>query len=269
LRNLGKWIAPIPLFVAYWRILVQSTWSQIRQKNAGTVLGSWWLIISPLVFLGIYTVVYMYVFQVRRTGLDQTEYVLHIFAGLVPFVAMSEGVSLGVSSLEASTNLLKNTVFPVELISSKFVLSTLPAFLVGLFIVAFAAILAGKFSAFFLLLPVLALLQFAFVQGITWVLSLIGLVFKDVKLIVQYALTIAMITSPIAYTIEMIPVNLKWIVWLNPFAHFILGYQSIIVSQALPDTEILVLMTVTSVVTFFGGYAFFRRLKPIVVTHAG
>lgn len=227
------------------------------------------MIASPIIFLAIYTTVYLYVFKVKSTGLSQFEYILHIFAGLVPFIAIAEAISLGVSSLEANQNLLKNTVFPVELIPSKLVLSTLPGFLVGLLIVLIVSIFNGRSSAALLMLPVLIVLQFMFVQGVSWVLSLINLVLKDLKLIVSYAITVAMITSPIAYTIEMVPAGLRFLVWLNPFAQFILAYQFVIVNGALPPWEVLALTTVMSFLAFFGGYAIFDRLKPVVVTYAG
>lgn len=55
-----------------------------------------------------------------------------IFAGLIPFLGFSEGLGLGVGSVVANKTLIKNTLFPIELIPVKGVLVGSLTMLMGL-----------------------------------------------------------------------------------------------------------------------------------------
>lgn len=259
---------PFALIIGNAGLLRRAVITEVREKNVGAALGQWWLLISPLLLLAIYSVVYLVVFRVRPTRMLPVEYVLHIFSGLVPFMTMSEGITQGVGSLDANRNLLKTNAFPLEILPLITVLAALPTYFVGMGVLFAAAAVLGKLTFAILLVPLVLVLQMMFVMGVVWILSLINLVLKDVRNIVGYAMMVGMVLSPIAYAVDMVPTEFRMLVWLNPFAYFIISYQHLIVGGTLPPVDVAVLMVLASVVSFGAGHAFFSRLKLVLTNYA-
>src|SRR5262245_8799959 len=56
---------PFSLLWRHRRLLIQTTRNDIRARYAGSVLGLAWLVFFPLMFLGVYAVVYLFVFKIR------------------------------------------------------------------------------------------------------------------------------------------------------------------------------------------------------------
>jgi len=67
--------------------------------------------------------------------------------------------------------------------------------------------------------------------------------------------------TPIAYTMNLIPVNLQWIVKLNPAYYMIEIYRDALFYGKLPEINILVPFLIFSVVLFVISIWFFRKTK--------
>ncbi|MGI9449583.1 MAG: ABC transporter permease, partial [Geminicoccaceae bacterium] len=126
-----------PLLKPYWVIfhyrplLASSIKVALRTRYAGSLLGLFWIVLGPALLLSLYAVVYTVVFDFRPTVMSRSDYVLYIFAGLVPFLTFSQALSAGTSSLSQGQDLLLNAVFPAELIPLREVLASGPLLLVG------------------------------------------------------------------------------------------------------------------------------------------
>ena len=70
--------------------------------------------------------------------------------------------------------------------------------------------------------------------GVCWVFSLVNLVFKDIQQVLSYVTIILLVASPIAYTPDMLPAQLRLLIYLNPLAYFVVSFQSLIVLGELP-----------------------------------
>lgn len=250
-------------------LLFNSTISEIKQKHAGTILGIWWLALTPLILLGIYSIVYSVIFQIKAHSLSQGEYLLYIFCGLIPYLHIAECLTMGSSSLAQNKQLFKNTVYPIEFIPMRAVLSSSSGFLIGLFFVFLGSVTAGTYNLKMLFVPVIAILQMAFLFGAAWLLSLISLIIGDVRNILNFIIMITMILSPIAYTVDMVPNQFRFFIWLNPLAYFIVAYQQIIVMDSFPPAFVIFAIFLISIITFFLGFMVFERVKQAVVSHAG
>ena len=145
---------PFDTLLRYRLMLYQTTINEIKTRYAGSVLGLAWLVVYPLLFLGTYAIVYLYIFQIRFPDLSSSEYVALIFCGLIPFLGFSEALSGGVPSVVSSSNLIKNTLFPIELVPIKAVFVGQATQFVGLILLLITLAIIGKLS---ILSPVLLL----------------------------------------------------------------------------------------------------------------
>ncbi|MDY7010629.1 MAG: hypothetical protein SVV80_07740, partial [Planctomycetota bacterium] len=59
--RMGFFSDPVLMLWKYRGLLRQTTLSDIRARFAGSVLGLAWLVTYPLIFLGTYAMVYLYV----------------------------------------------------------------------------------------------------------------------------------------------------------------------------------------------------------------
>lgn len=246
-----------------WRVMR----NELAARHAGSLLGRGWVILSPLVILLIYAVVYLFIFRVRVPGLSPLQYVLYTAAGLAPFLAAAEALSLGVGSIVANKFVMTASVFPLDLVPVKAVLTSQSAILVGVGLILATNAATGALSWASVLIPVLWILYVMALIGVAWVLSLLNIVFRDLQSLIGLLLTIVMIASPIGYTPEMVPPALKPLILLNPFAYFVTAYQQLLVVGRVPGLlhwMVLVLVAVTSFVV--GGW-FFGRAKHVLVDY--
>src|SRR5579871_1435258 len=106
-------------FQLSWRVLWALTVIESRRKCAGSILGMLWYPLYSALLLGCYCFVYMVVFHARYKELGTYEYVLFVFAGLIPFLGLSEAVSTSTQSVRQNLAILRNAVFPIEFVPIK------------------------------------------------------------------------------------------------------------------------------------------------------
>ncbi len=246
-----------------WRV----TQKDFKAQYAGSIFGMGWAVLTPLALLAIYSVVYLVIFQIRAPQLTQLQYVIYIFAGLVPFIMTSEALANGAVSVVANKIIWTNTVFPVDLAPAKAVLLSQIPMLVGLIVILGVLLFTRTLSWVFLLLPFVWGLHILLLIGLSWILSLVNVVFRDIRNLIGLLMMALMILSPIAYTPEMVPASLKILLILNPLAYFVIAYQSIIVLGQIPIWWNLVILVGMSLTTFFLGSYFFGRAKRIVIEY--
>lgn len=251
----------------HYRLLWRITRNELTSRYAGSIFGLGWAVLTPLMMLAIYAVVYLLIFRVHVPGLSPTRYVLFIFSGLVPFLATSEALSVGVVSVVANKAVLSNTVFPIDLAPAKAVLLSQVTMVVGTVVILLVSILTGTVPWTIVLLPVVWGLHLLALTGLLWILSLINLVFRDLPNLINLLLMMIMILSPIAYTPDMVPQSLKPILVLNPMAYFVVAYQDTLILGRLPGLGNILTLVVLSVGLFISGGYFFARAKPVFIDY--
>jgi lipopolysaccharide transport system permease protein len=254
---------PVGLLWQHRRMLWQTAWNEVKGRYAGSVLGLAWLLIYPLLFLGSYAVIYSQVFQIRAGNYDTTSYILLIFCGLIPFLGFSEALSAGVTSVSGNASMIKNTLFPIDLLPAKAVLVAQCQQVAALTLLLVALAVTGKLTPWAGLLPIIWGLQFLFTVGLLWVLASLNVFMRDLQQGIGVVILILMIFSPIAYTAEMVPESLRTLFQLNPLYHFILASQDCLLVGRCPSQVQMVVMVVLAAVFFVGGHWFFERLKRV------
>jgi lipopolysaccharide transport system permease protein len=254
---------PLSLLWRHRELLRQTVRNDLRARYAGSVLGLAWLVLYPLLFLGAYALVYIYVFKVRFDLFDSNQYVVLIFCGLIPFLAFAEALGAGVSSVTSNASLIKNTLFPIELIPLKAVLVSQGMQVVGTVLLLVAIALLGKVTLWVLLLPLIWMAQLAFCAGLMWILSSLNVYLRDLQNVVSLAVLLLMMVSPIAYTADMVPEGLRGLLKINPLYYLIVSYQDCLLIGRFPRDGALWVVLAMAAVVFLCGYWFFSRMKTV------
>lgn len=256
-------LTPFGELYRHRRLLAVTTLDSVKKRYLGTTFGMVWLVLFPLLFLSVYGGVFAFVLKVRLAHQSTFEYILMLFAGLIPFLAFSEMLSSSVSSVNSNRSLIKNTMFPLELIPVQDVLASTFRMLFSLLLL-FAALWCSGFFFWqqILVIPII-ILQMVFSCGIAWIFGALAVGFRDLTQLVGIITLVLMLGSPIGYTKEMIPQKMLVFMYFNPLYYLITLYRGVLLEQKIFWPE-LAAFTGIAFVFFYLGYTLFRRLKGAV-----
>jgi lipopolysaccharide transport system permease protein len=263
-RRLDLWSAPLSLLALAWRqrtVLASITRFELQKRFSGSVLGLAWIVVYPSLLLLLYLFVFLVVFRVRFPGFSSFDYVLYVFAGLVPFIGLSDALSAGCAALRQSLYLVKNVVLPPELIPLRTVLASLAGQLVSLAILLVMVAAAGRIGEAVLWLPLVVLLQLLLHVGLVCVVSVAGLLIADLAQVVALGMMALMFLSPIAFRAEMVPAQLGAALYLNPVFYLVEAYRACLLPGTSDSAPVLASYVLMCVLAFAAGVTFFVRLK--------
>lgn len=253
---------PFDLLWRHRRLLKQTVRSDLKSRFAGSVFGWLWLVLLPLLFLGAYSAVFLFVLQTRFAGaFSGTDHILLIFCGLVPFLGFAETLAAGVPSVTSNASLLKNTLFPIDLAPVKSVLTAQCSQIVGTSLLFLLMGFLGKLRPFAMMIPAVWALQVLFSLGVIWFLSSLNVYLRDLQNVVSILILILQMISPIVYTVDMVPEGIRPLLGINPLYYIIAGYQDCLLLGRFPRT--LLPLAGIALGSFWIGYWFFRRLKRV------
>ncbi len=230
----------------------------LKERYVGSVMGFYWSIVNPLVLLILYWFVFSSVLKINFQGNNAA---LYIFTGMLPFLTFQESIQRSIVSISSHSGLIRNIVFPSELIPVNICLSAVVNQLIGLVILLiFVAFYQGIKGAI-LFLPILIVIQLLLTAGLSMAFSAINVFFPDVGHLMGIVLVVWIFITPIFYPADMIPENFAFILSLNPLAHLVEAYRTVILSGAVPDIMEIAVLLATAFISFTAGFAVFSLKK--------
>lgn len=239
---------------------------EVTDRYAGQVFGPLWAVGHPLLLMSVYVLVFTYVF--RGNAGDSPDmpfsYPAYLLSGLIPWLSFQEGMLKATSSIVDSANLVKQVVFPVELLPIRGVLACLFTELVALaFLVGFMIVRHHALPATYALLPLLVVLQALAMSGLAYALAVIGTYFRDLKDFLQVFFTIGIYLLPILFAPSWVPRPVRPLLYLNPLSYVVWCFQDVCYFGRIAHPWAWVVTTIGSVVLFTVGYRLFQRIKPL------
>lgn len=245
------------------------TWAVARRDlvspYAGEVLGGVWAILHPVFLVALLAWVFNFLLGARFGGTQELprDYTTYILAGLVPWQSFMLVLARSGTEVVASGNLVKQVVFPLEVLPVKTVILSLPPTAIGIpFLMLYVLFTTGSVPATYALVPAVVTLQLLWMLGLSFALSALGVYFRDLKDVVTLFVTASIYLLPIVFTPGALPAGLQHVITFNPFSALIWCYQDVLYFGRLEHPWAWLSTAVFSVGTFFIGYAIFRRLKP-------
>lgn len=235
----------------------------ISSKYVGSLLGLYWSILNPVITLVVYIVVFGVFLNVRlpeATGI--WDFALYFAAGFLPWLAFQDSVIRASRSIIDNKNYIKKVPFPSEIFPIYTTLSEFVNLLIGLGIYMILLIfLKGTPTIFIFLLPLAIILQMMFTLALAFFLSSGAVFFRDIPSMLGPLFMIWFWATPIAYTVNLIPVNFQWIVQLNPVYYMLELYRDALFYNKVPEINILIPFLIFSIVLFAVSCWFFRKSK--------
>jgi homopolymeric O-antigen transport system permease protein len=246
----------------------QLTWEMIKRditdRYAGQMLGSAWAICHPLLLMSIYTIVFSFIFSIRMGGqanlpLDYTTYLL---SGLIPWIAFQESMNRGTTAILVNAELVKQVVFPLEILPIKGIFSSfLTQIVATLFLMSYVTIKFSFLPWTYCLLPLLFVFQFMAMAGVCFVLASVGAYFRDLKDVMQIFSIACLYAIPIFYLPDWLPSWFKPIFYINPFSYMVWCYQDVCYFGKFEHPWAWPIFFSLSFLSFAVGYRIFQKIK--------
>jgi lipopolysaccharide transport system permease protein len=185
-------------------------------------------------------------------------YALFVFAGILPWMYFSTGVSTGGMALLNQQNLLTKVYFPRLFV---------PASTIGVAffdaMISFGVMLAMMAIFRFVppwtivAIPVLAMMTTLLSLGMAFVLSSLTVTYRDFRFLVPFMVQSWMWLSPVGYPLHS--VHHEWVNWLlrfNPMFGIINGFRSAMLGQYWDFASLGIALGETVICIIFGMYYF-------------
>jgi lipopolysaccharide transport system permease protein len=256
---------------AYRDLLRVLTWKNVVLRYKQSHLGLAWVVLRPLMMVGIFMVVRAFV------GIDTgvVPYALLTYCAMVPWVYFQDAASEGVGSVVNHANLVKKIYFPREVFPLSSLLTKTVELGIGLAILGLMMVWfqwAPTWHALWLV----PLLLYTMLVALT--VSLAGAaanVFsRDLQQGVPLLLSLGMYLSPVMYPLELVQKALLerqaagsasealyFLYTLNPMTGVIHGMQGALLKGQAPDWAVLAPGAVLVAVLLPLSYLFFKRAE--------
>jgi lipopolysaccharide transport system permease protein len=222
-----------------------------------TVVGVAWVVIQPLLSAGIFAIVFGGIAKLPSGGVP---YFIFSYAGLLGWNLFNNVISRASASLVANQALVSKVFFPRLLVPLSSAISVLLDFAVAFVMFVVLLFVFGINPGWvILLLPVWMALTLLLAGGIGVAASAATVKYRDVSYVLPWILQIFLYATPIAYALEAVPANLRWLFDLNPLSWLMEAYRWSLLGSAAPPLWQVIGIVVVSFAVGFGGLLIFQR----------
>jgi ABC-2 type transport system permease protein len=267
------------------------TWSlalrEIRSQYNKTALGRTWSLISPLVTIAVFTVVFGLIFAGKApvgTNSRVDSFGMWIAVGVVSWSFISSSIGAGMGALVSNSGLLEKVYFPRAVLVFSTVISAVVTFgtELGVVVVIMAFVGGPGVLLYIPAIIVFILLAAMFTTGIGLAASVAVVWFRDLEYLWSLLSQVWMYASGVVFPITLIesashrlfqdgvgingaPLPLVFIFRLNPAEQFLEGFRSLIYDYSLPPLSVWISCLAWSVGTLIIGGLIFRAKQSRIV----
>jgi lipopolysaccharide transport system permease protein len=238
----------------------------ITDRYVGQAFGIFWTFGHPLFLMGLYVFIFGVVFKIK---IDATlemplNYTTYLLSGLIVWLGLQESLVKSCTAITSNSSLVKQVVFPLEILPIKGVISSLFQQGVLLFsLVLYVFFSNGHLPWTYILLPILVFFQFLLLIGLSFLLSSVGVYFRDLKDFVQLFTVAGVYILPIVYLPTWVPKIFQPLLYMNPFSYLVWCYQDVLYFGRIEHPYAWVVNIILSIFIFIFGFRIFKSLKPM------
>jgi len=233
--------------------------TEFKKTYFGTVLGYAWSLLRPLLLFAVLLFVFT---KFIRVGSGVPHYPVLLLMNVVLFGFFSESTGASVLSVVSQEGVVRKTQFPRLVIPLSVVLTSLFNLAVNLVVVLVFILAFGVSPQWtWLLFPLIVAVLFAFVTGVSLLLSSLYVRFRDTAIIWSVVASALFYATPVIYPIEVVPARFRRFFALNPLLYFIEIVRAPVHDGVLPSMHTLTVATSCALVAVVVGWTVWRRLS--------
>lgn len=268
--SVSHWLTAID---NYWwvnfNLLLTLVRRDLEARYKGSILGNLWPLLNQLSQLLIYTYVFSIILKVKLSlqGLPEDSkltFGLWLFAGLIPWLAFTNGLTQASGCVIRQPNLVKKVVFPLSLLPLVPILSTFIESTFGLIaLTVMVCISSGVVHHTLLLLPLVCLPQLLLTAGLGYLTAGLTVFLRDIPQSLGVILNLWFYVTPIVYPASVIPESWRgWVFWCNPLTAIAEVYRDLVLVGEVKHWGELGIAALMSLLIFYFGFWVYKKLRP-------
>lgn len=199
--------------------------NDLRARYRGAVIGKFWLVVTPLVSLLLYALVFSTIFKARWEFLGTNvymNYAIVLFPGLMMYQLMMDVLQKGGTAYDAYAPITtKLNISARDLILGAVLASLIPFWItIGIWYLI-VSVLFGLSPQGFALVLYTTLVFSGFCVALALLSTVIGALLKDWVQVLGMASLGLLFISPILYPVDNLPAQFQRVIYLNPLSHFV------------------------------------------------
>lgn len=239
--------------------------NEVVSRYRNTLLGFLWSLVTPLVMILVYSVVFGLIFKVRFGDVPERAnipYGIVLFSGLLLHVLLAETLLRAQSVVLENPNYVKRVVFPLEILPIAILIGNLVNVLMA-FVVLIGVILAYSVPLHWtaLLLPLVWLPFIIMLAGLSLLVASLGVFIRDIGQVLGFMMTILLFGSSILFPPDLLPEAVRPLLLLNPLTLPVDATRDVLLWGTLPNWKLLGYYSAGSVACLWIGAWWFLRTK--------
>ncbi len=247
---------------APWRryvdLLAVLTAKEIKVRYKRTALGYAWSLLNPI----IYAVTFWFAFK-AVLNVKIESYFTFLLAGLFPWQWFANTLQVAPSAFIRNASLVKKVAFPRHLIVASVVLTEGVHFVLCLPVFALIAIFYSQHTPHLSWLwgvPLLTLVQGLLLYGFALAVATANVFLRDIERLVGLVVTVLFYLTPVIYQPDMVPVQLRPFVAVNPLAGLIVAWRELLLDGRF-DTAAMLRAVPAALLCAVLGHWIYSRVK--------
>ena len=241
-----------------------------NERHKGSLLGVVWAVLLPIMMMGLYTLVFGFIFGSSYNVIDhesKVDFGLGIFLSLTIFGMVSESLAISPMTIMNNPNFVRKVVFPLEILPLANFGASFLNFLISILLFLIGQVYLGSgLSIDALWLPLIILPIILLSQGIYWIFSALGVFLRDLNQFMIFLTQALLYCSAIFYsTTKIHGTKLEFILpflKLNPIVDAVELSRDVMLWHIPMQFSDMAYMYGVGSVVFCFGFAFFMLLKP-------
>lgn len=194
----------------------------LRSRYRGTWGGLLWVMINPLAMYGVQSLVFK-----KFLKLDIPNYFTFLLSGLLPWIFLSMSMRMAPPLIESRSAILKSFFIDPKIFIRGQVIDNFINFILpfGTLMIA-VGLIEGQIRPLMIAKACLALVPiFLLSYALTLVLSLLQILYRDTRFVLDFVLSFLYFLTPIFYPRDYIPETFQILVDINLLYWFITPFQ--------------------------------------------
>jgi len=223
------------------------------------VLGTLWIFTGPLVSAGLFSLVFGRIAGLPSGG---DSYFAFSYAGLLGWNLFSTTLTSTSTSLTNNSALITKIYFPRLALPVSTVGSTLLNTAISFGVMLILLLIYGiGFSLQLVLLPFWLLLAIVLAVGMGIVLGALAVSYRDINYLTPILTSLLIYVSPVAYSVDAVPDNLRTYYLLNPLTTIVEGCRWSLLGNATLSGWAIAYTIALTLGALIVGLALFARLE--------
>jgi lipopolysaccharide transport system permease protein len=232
--------------------------SDLKVKYQSSVLGFAWSMLNPLLMMLVLYAVFNNIFR-----FEQEHFALYLIIGIIAWRFLANGTMTAMSSIVGKPSLVTKIFIPREVLTFSMTMSAfISSILEFTVLIPLLLILGASLSFTMLLFPVIHILFFVMVYGVSLVLASLYVYYRDINQIWDILLQVGFYLSPIIYPLSLVPENYMFYYMLNPVTRLMVMYRDILLYNTIPSALDLLIVAFCGLIFLIIGTMIFRKLSP-------